>query len=131
MATIDFTTKASGISHLNADFIDFNLHLGRSLFSDPINTRNGAVVMLNHPEPDLGMNAGELVLIDFTVNEIHSDGLYVITLDDDWIGFRRFQLMPNLNTIDRDGAHVVPASMKAAMKVVGLVTNIYRSTRYN
>lgn len=104
----------------------FNLNLGRVLFSDPQCDRSNAVVVANHPDEPAGIEAGDLVRIDFTENKIF-EGLYVITLDDGWIGYRFFQRMPSLHVREYDGMHAVTPKMIERIKVVGKVKDIYRS----
>ena len=107
-------------------FDDFNLKLS-SLFSSPPSERNCAIVVTNSSSPDEGINAGNLLEIDFTKNTIEHDGLYVITIDDEWIGYRRFQLMPDLRIVSGGEASSVPSGMMKSLKVVGLVKRVYRS----
>lgn len=105
---------------------DFNLNLS-SLFSSLPSERNCAIVMTNTSSPDEGINAGNLLEIDFTKNTIEHDGLYVITLDDEWIGFRRFQFMPDLRIVSGSEVSRVTPEIMRSIKVVGLVKRVYRS----
>ena len=105
----------------------FNIHLGRGLFSDPQRDRSNAVVVANHPDTTAEIEAGDLVHIDFTNNRI-DEGLYVITLDDGWIGYRFFQRMPSMHIRDEKGIYPLTPNMFERIKVVGKVKGIYRST---
>lgn len=109
----------------------FNINLGRVLFSDPQATRENAIVVSNGSARDEGVNVGDLVKIDFTRNTIDRDGLYVITLDDNYICYRRFQYAPELKVLEHDGTVKVTPEMLQRTKVVGLVKEIYRSTLKN
>lgn len=109
----------------------FNLRLGALLFSDPQRDRHSAVVVANHPDIEADIKACDLVRVDFTKNQIDRDGLYIITLDDGWIGYRRFQFMPfepRLRIVDSHGSSAVTPDILKTIKVIGLVTDIYRST---
>jgi hypothetical protein len=107
---------------------EFNLKLS-GLFSDPQASRSNAIVVSNGACQDEGIEVGSLVKIDFTINSIKHDGLYVITLDDEWIGYRRFQFMPDLKVITGDVITTVTPNIMRSIKVVGLVKDIYRSTQ--
>lgn len=107
---------------------DFKLHLGRQLFSDPRRDRDNAIVVANHPDTTAGIEAGDLLRIDFTQNTI-GEGLYVITLDDDWIGYRFFQRRPNLHMRDDTGTYPVTPKIMQRIKVVGKIKDIYRNTK--
>lgn len=109
---------------------EYNLNLGRMLFSDPLRDRDNAVVVANHKDWVAEIEAGDLVRIDFTANEI-IEGLYVVTIDDDFICYRFFQRRPKLHMRDDTGSYPVDAKMLARIKVVGRVKDIYRSTRHN
>jgi hypothetical protein len=116
---------------MNISGIDnnFNLNLGRTLFSDPQRDKQNAVVVSNHQDIVAGIEVNDLVKVDFTVNQIDRDGLYVITLDDGWIGYRRFQFMPKLRVVDSHDSYSVTPEILAKIKVVGLVKDIYRSVK--
>lgn len=105
----------------------FNLRLGAALFSDPQRDRSNAVVVANIPDEVAKIKAGDLVRIDFTTNQLADDGLYIITLDDGWIGYRFFQRMPSWHIREDTGIYPVTASMQKSIKVVGRVKGIYRS----
>ena len=109
----------------------FNLSLVNELFSDPQRDRHNAVVVANHPDIEADIKACDLVRVDFTKNQIDRDGLYRITLDDGWIGYRRFQFMPfepRLRIVDSHGSSEATPDILKTIKVIGLVTDIYRST---
>ncbi|PPC82615.1 MAG: hypothetical protein CTY38_06060 [Methylotenera sp.] len=109
----------------------FNLSLGALLFSNPQRDRDNAIVVANHQDITAGIEANDLLRIDFTVNTIEGEGgLYVITQDDEWIGYRFFQCMPNLHMRDNTGCHPVTEDILKSIKVVGRVKDIYRS-RFN
>lgn len=108
----------------------FNLKLSR-LFSDPQANKHSAIVVSNGAYPEEGIEGGELLKIDFTVNSINHDGLYVITLDNKWIGYRRFQFMPDLRLITGDVITKVTPEIRQSIKVVGLVKDVYRSKKQN
>lgn len=108
----------------------FNLSLVNKLFSDPQRDRHNAVVMANHQDITAGIEACDLVRVDFTKNQIDRDGLYIITLDDGGAMYRRFQFMPlepRLRIIDSHGSSAVTPEILATIKVIGLVKGIYRS----
>lgn len=106
----------------------FNLNLSRQLFSDPQADRSNAVVVANHHDTTADIDAGDLLRIDFTQHAITGEGLYVITLNDGWIGYRFFQRMPELRMMGDDGSYPVTTEMMKSIKVVGKVKDIYRST---
>jgi|GEM_PF-1940004 len=109
----------------------FNLSLGNILFSDPQRDRHNAVVVANHQDVEAGINACDLVRVDFTKNHIDRDGLYIITLNDEWIGYRRFHFShvePRLRIIGSHHDEAVTQEMLDKIKVVGRVIDIYRST---
>lgn len=105
----------------------FKLSLGKSLFSDPCQERDNAIVVANHHDIVAGINAGDLLLVDFTDTKLY-EGLYIITLDDDWIGYRFFHRMPTLHMRDGIGNYPVTPDMLKSIKVVGKVKDIYRSS---
>lgn len=107
----------------------FNLSLGRALFSDPSRSKDNAVLQANASDIVANIKAGDLVRIDFTETHIR-DGLYIITLDDNWIGYRRFQRMPDLRISDGDSMIPVTPEILRSIKVVGEVKEIYRSDRH-
>jgi hypothetical protein len=107
---------------------EFNLSLGRALFSDPPRSRENAVLQANACDIVAGINAGDLVRIDFTETKLN-EGLYVITLDDNWIGYRRFQRMPDLRMTGETEAIPVTPEILRSIKVVGKVKEIYRNIR--
>lgn len=104
----------------------FNLRLGNALFSDPQRDRDNAIVVANHQDITAGIEANDLLRIDFTDTKI-SEGLYIITWDDDWIGYRFFQRMPALHMRDNISNYPVTPDMLKSIKVVGKVKEIYRS----
>lgn len=122
------TSKGIVATQMSSDADGFNLKLS-SLFSDPQANRSNAIVVSNGSCPEVGIDVGCLVKIDFTITSIHCDGLYVITLDDEWIGYRRFQFMPDLKVITGDVVTTVTPKIWQSIKVVGLVKDIYRSTQ--
>jgi hypothetical protein len=124
MADADFTAKHELSS---IDNHDTKLRLGRALFSDPRCERNGAIVVANTTDSCAGINAGDLMSIDFTPTNIY-EGLYVVTLEDDWIGYKFFQRMPDLRMRDELGCYPVDKDTLSKLKVVGRVLDIYRST---
>lgn len=105
----------------------YNLKLGRTLFSDPQRDKRNAIVVSNISDPEHEIKAGGLIKIDFTVNEIKFDGLYVITLNDGWIGYRRFQFMPDLKIVSEYHNEDITSELLKTIKVVGLIKEIYRS----
>jgi hypothetical protein len=107
----------------------FNLNLGADLFSDPQRDRTNAIVVANHADITADIQAGDLIRIDFTANLIDRDGLYVITLDDNWIGYRRFKITPSLQLIDGMQSCLVNSEMINSIKVIGRVLDIYRSSK--
>lgn len=126
MATANSTLTAQS-NHKSAEN-GFNLHLGHLLFSDPQRDRSGAVVVANHQDITAGIEANDLIRVDFTVNKIGGDGLYIITDKDEWIGYRYFQRAPDLQMSDGTQSATVTADMLQTIKVVGKVKDIYRST---
>ncbi|MDR5171581.1 hypothetical protein IHQ56_07115 [Methylobacillus flagellatus] len=108
------------------EYSSFNIKLGRALFSDPQRDRHRAIVVANHQDIVAGIEALDLVRVDFTANKIDRDGLYIITLDDNWIGYRRFQYAPELKIIDDNTSYLVTDEMMKSIKVVGRVLDIYR-----
>lgn len=104
----------------------FNLRLGNVLFSDPQRDRDNAVVVANHEDIVANISAGDLLLVDFTDTQL-IEGLYIISLDDDWIGYRFFHRMPTLHMRDGIGNYPVTPDMLESIKVVGKVKDIYRS----
>jgi len=106
---------------------EFNIRLGRELFSDPQRDKSNCVVVANHEDITAGINAGDLVRIDFTENKIGSDGLYVITLDDGWAGYRFFDRRPNLVIVDPEKLIPVTHEVMCSIKVIGKVKDIYQS----
>lgn len=119
-------TEATSLEAMSC-FEGFNLRLGSSLFSDPQRERSNAVVVANHPDETAMIKAGDLLRMDFTDTQL-SDGLYVISFDDEWIGYRMFQRMPTLHMLDSRNSYPVTAEMLASIKVIGKVKDIYRST---
>ena len=106
--------------------VNFNLKLSQVLFSDPLRERDNAIVVANTSDLTANIQPGDLIQIDFTATEI-TDGLYIITLDDGWIGYRFFQHMPHLHMRDSIGSHPVTLTMLNSIKVVGKVKDIFRS----
>ena len=106
--------------------VNFNLKLGHVLFSDPQRERYNAIVVANTSDLTVNIQPGDLIQIDFTATEI-TDGLYIITLDDGWIGYRFFQRLPTLHMNDSEGSHPITLSMLNSIKVVGKVKDIFRS----
>ena len=104
----------------------FNLRLGNALFSDPQRDRDNSVVIANHADTVVGVSAGDLLLVDFTDTQL-IEGLYIITLDDDWIGYRFFHRMPTLHMRDGIGDYPVSPDMLESIKVVGKIKDIYRT----
>lgn len=144
MANDNFTTSAGTASQSTSSITaviqaldtasapgpdEFNLSLGRALFSDPPRSRENAVLQANASDIVAGINAGDLVRIDFTQTVIH-EGLYVVTLDDNWIGYRRFQRMPDLRILDGEKTIPVTPEILKEMKIVGMVKEIYRSVHH-
>lgn len=115
------------VTPLSDDGYRYNLKLGRVLFSDPQRDKCNAIVVSNSSESEHGIEAGGLIKIDFTINEIKFDGLYVITLNDGWIGYRRFQFMPYLKVVSEYGNEDVTSEILKTIKVVGLVKAIYKA----
>ena len=121
----------NSLATLDASSSEFNLQLVRKLFSDPMRDRSNAIVVAQHHDVTAGIEVNDLLRVDFTVNKIEGEGgLYVITQDDEWIGYRFFQRMPNLHMRDSTGCHRVTAEHLESIKVVGRVRDIYRS-RFN
>lgn len=116
----------ASIAQLESNNSGLNLRLGALLFSDPQRERDNAIVVSNHSDTVAGINAGDLLLVDFTNTQL-SDGLYIITLDDGWIGYRFFQRKPSLHMRDGEGDYLVTPGMLDKIKVVGKVKDIYRS----
>ncbi len=105
----------------------FNVALGRALFTDPQKDRHSAVVESNVTDLEAGIRVRDLIRIDFTASQL-GDGLYIITLDDNWIGYRRFQRMPSLTMVHSGKTIPVTPDIFGSIKVVGKVLDIYRST---
>jgi hypothetical protein len=105
---------------------DFNLRLGSALFSDPLRERNNAIVLANTSDATANIQHGDLLQVDFTSTDL-TEGLYIITIDDGWIGYRFFQRMPDLRMRDETGCHPISLKMLQSIKVVGKVKDIYRS----
>jgi len=121
----------NSLATLETSSTEFNLHLGANLFSDPMRDRSNAVVVAQHHDLTAGIEANDLLRVDFTVNKIEGDGgLYIITQDDEWIGYRFFQRMPNLHMRDSTRCYPVTEGMLKSIKVVARVKDIYRS-RFN
>lgn len=104
----------------------FNLKLGKLLFSDPQRERDNSIVVANTSDISANIKPGDLLRIDFTATDL-TEGLYIITLDDGWIGYRFFQRMPELRMLDETGCHPISLKMLESIKVVGKVQDIYRS----
>lgn len=104
----------------------FNIKLIRALFSDPLRERDNAVVVSNRADIVAGISPGDLLLIDFTDNTLN-EGLYIVTLDDGWIGYRFFERKPSLYMRDNKSSYLVTPAMLESIKVVGKVKDIYRS----
>ncbi len=104
----------------------FNLKLGRILFSDPQRERSNSIVVANSSDITANIKPGDLLKVDFTETDL-SEGLYIITLDDGWIGYRFFQRMPDLRMLDEAGNHPISLKTLSGIKVVGKVKDIYRS----
>jgi len=121
MTNVNSTLQVNSSSNAS-----FNLDLIRSLFSDPLRDRDNAVVVSNHDDIVAGISAGDLLLIDFTDSTL-DNGLYIITLDDGWIGYRFFERKPSLYMRDSEESYLVTPSMLNSIKVVGKVKDIYRS----
>lgn len=100
--------------------------LGRALFSPPSTDRNNAIVSSKGSMPSEGIAAGDLLRIDFTATTIDRDGLYVVTMDDEWIGYKRFQCTPGGLFNITDGVPVSPDLLEGA-RVIGLVKEIFHS----
>ncbi|MCB5184014.1 hypothetical protein LG201_02205 [Methylobacillus gramineus] len=124
MADANFTS--SQLSHIGNNV---NIKLGRALFSNPQRDKHSAVMTSNVQDVFAGIKVQDLVRVDFTVNKIYGDGLYVITLDDNWIGYRRFQYSPKLKIVSDGTSYLVTDELMKSIKIVGLVLDIYRSTR--
>lgn len=104
----------------------FNLRLCSALFSDPMRDRNNAIVVADTSDISANIQPGDLLQVDFTATDL-TEGLYIITLDDGWIGYRFFQRMPDLRMRDETGCHPISLKMLQSIKVVGKVIDIYRS----
>ena len=105
----------------------FNLRLSKRLFSDPRRERDNAIVVANHEDITAGIKPNDLLRVDFTDTKL-GEGLYIITLDDDWIGYRFFHRMPTLHMRDNISNYPVTPDMLKSIKVVGKVIDIYRSS---
>lgn len=103
--------------------------LGRTLFSRPSSDQSNAIVVSHGAMPNEGISAGDLLRIDFTINTIEDDGLYVVTLDGEWIGYKRFQRIPGV-LFDVTDSMLVSPDILEKVEVVGLVKEIYRSDRH-
>lgn len=123
MAYADFTLPPSTQVPDN-----FNLKLGRALFSHPEIDRHRAIIVANHRDIGAGIESQDLLRVDFTANIIDRNGLYIITLHDNWIGYRRFQYAPTLKMIDATHSYDVTEEVIRSIKVVGRVLDIYRRT---
>lgn len=126
MATADSTTSKT--LKVKTQNTRFNLELIHTLFSDPQRDRNNSIVVANHDDITANIRASDLIRVDFTETQI-LEGLYIITLDDGWIGYRFFQRMPNLFMRDGTESYPVTQAMLNSIKVVGKVIDIYRSQR--
>ncbi len=105
---------------------NFNLSLGAALFSDPQRERNNAIVVANTSDITANIKPGDLLRVDFTSTDL-TEGLYIITLDDGWIGYGFFQRMPDLRMRDETGSHPISLKTLSSIKVVGKVKDIYRT----
>ena len=123
MANADFTLKANSykttgnlIKNIENHDGKFSLRLGNKLFSDPMRERNNAIVVANTSDATANIQPGDLLQVDFTATEL-IEGLYIITLDDGWIGYRFFQRMPTLYMKDNEGnSPVTLAMLKRGLK---------------
>ncbi|WP_334106834.1 hypothetical protein [Methylobacillus sp.] len=66
MAGADSTLSQSGNEYSN-----FNIKLGRLLFSDPQRDRQRAIVVANHQDIVAGIEALDLVRVDFKACRLH------------------------------------------------------------
>lgn len=122
MNSLPLATNSQGHTNNN-----FNLGLIGMLFSDPQRDRANAIVVSNHEDITANIKALDLLRIDFTDTKL-SEGLYVITLDDGWVGFRYFFRMPTLHMRDSTDCYPVTLAMLNNIKVIGKVKDIYRSS---
>lgn len=102
-----------------------NLVLGRQLVAAPPSEQHNALVQSRAASADTGINSGDLLLMDFSEQEIR-EGIYLVTLDDQWIGYRRFKRIPDLHVQERDIYRKVTPHMLRKIKVVGKVKAIYQ-----
>lgn len=105
-----------------------NLRLGNALLAIPSQDHRDAIVQVKSSCPVAEVNAMDLIRIDFGINQIRYDGLYLITLDDNWIGFRRFQFTPTLQMRDSVSSYPVTPEIMKSIKVIGLVKDVYQSS---
>lgn len=80
---------------------------------------------------DSHIAAGDLLEMDFTVNTVAFDGVYLVSFDDEWIGLRVIQVVPDecgtgLHIKENGAFHKLASSIVAGMKVHGFVNKVYR-----
>ena len=104
----------------------YNLALGRQLIQAPSTDPTRAIVHVDGYCHDTGVSPGDLCCVDFTDTAL-GDGLFIITVDDQWIGFKRFQRTADgrLQVIERGAATDVASQSTESFKVIGRVLAVY------
>lgn len=106
-----------------------NYSLFKNLLSEPPKSRSRALVQVNHSDPDQGLDADDLVLIDFICTKVETDALYVISYGINWVGFRRFRLGIDGEIFIEESGVMRALGQEDLQKisVMGRVIKIYKS----
>jgi hypothetical protein len=102
-------------------------------FCAPPTNRDNALVEVTHPafKPEVGTS--DFIRVDFTKNSVFCDGLYILTYggdDPDWIGIRRFQIVPGGLRIYENRQDVpfreLTAEEAADIRIIGWIKDVYK-----
>jgi hypothetical protein len=111
----------------NPEEVDYSL--SKQLFAEPPRSRTRALVQVTHGNPHVGIDADDLVMVDFSCQSIVCDGRYAITYDNEWVGVRRISLnASNQVLLEEDGEmRQLDTNQLNKIKVMGRILGVYKS----
>lgn len=134
MALVGIDERSLAMGARSDSFGEDHLHflsVAERAFRTPAAERDNAVLQVTHSAFPPDIESGDLICVDFTKTEVCCDGLFIVAAGaegEEWIGIRRFQLIPQGVLIsNRPGEwEQLAAHVKANLQILGHIKAVYK-----